>query len=124
MNILTRPVWVDINLDHLAHNMREVRRVTSSKTLISAVIKADGYGHGALYIAQTLLDNGADRFAVATLSEAIQLRNAFRSTEIMVLGYTPNELIEGSINNDIIQTVYSFEQAEIFNRIEIGRAHV
>lgn len=117
MNILTRPVWVDINLDHLAHNMREVRRVTSSKTLISAVIKADGYGHGALYIAQTLLDNGADRFAVATLSEAIQLRNAFRSTEIMVLGYTPNELIEGSINNDIIQTVYSFEQAEIFNRI-------
>jgi len=117
MNKLTRPVWVDINLDHLAHNMREVRRVTSSKTIVSAVIKADGYGHGALYIGQTLLDNGADRFAVATLSEAIQLRHAFRSTEIMVLGYTPNDLVEGAINNDIIQTVYSYEQAEIFNRL-------
>lgn len=116
MNKLTRPVWVDINLDHLAHNMREVRRVTASKSLVSAVIKADGYGHGALYIAQTLLDNGADRFAVATLSEAIQLKNAFRTTEIMVLGYTPNDLIDGAIENDIIQTVYSYEQADVFSR--------
>ncbi len=115
MNKLTRPVWVDINLDNLAHNMREVKRITSSKALISAVIKADGYGHGALYIAQTLLENGADRFAVATLSEAIQLKKAFRTTEIMVLGYTPNDLIDGAIENDIIQTVYSLEQAEFFN---------
>ena len=61
MNKLTRPVWVDINLDHLAHNMREVRRVTASESLVSAVIKADGYGHGALYIAQTLLDNEIGR---------------------------------------------------------------
>jgi alanine racemase len=115
MNKLTRPVWVDINLDYLAHNMREVRRVTSPNSLISAVIKADGYGHGALYIAQTLLDHGADRFAVATLSEAIQLKNNFRTTEIMVLGYTPNELIDGAIENGIIQTVFSFEQAKAFS---------
>ena len=116
MNKLTRPVWVDINLDNLAHNMREVRRVTSPKALVSAVIKADGYGHGALYIAQTLLDNGADRFAVATLSEAIQLKRNFPSTEIMVLGYTPDELIDGAIENDIIQTIYSYEQAVFFSR--------
>ncbi len=116
MNKLTRPVWVDINLDNLAHNMREVRRVTSPKSLVSAVIKADGYGHGALFIAQTLLDNGADRFAVATLSEAIQLKRAFSTTEIMVLGYTPDDLIDGAIENDIIQTVYSYEQAEYFSR--------
>jgi len=114
--MLTRPVWVDINLDNLAHNMREVKRITSPKSLISAVIKADGYGHGALYIAQTLLDNGADRFAVATLSEAIQLKKAFKTTEIMVLGYTPNELIDGAIENGIIQTVYSYAQAEFFSQ--------
>lgn len=115
MKTLTRPVWADINLDHLAHNMREVKRVTSSDTLVTAVIKADGYGHGAIQIAQTLLDNGADRFAVATLSEAIRLKSAFVDTEVMVLGFTPNELVDGSILNGIIQTVYSYEQAEYFS---------
>ncbi|HAS74674.1 MAG TPA: alanine racemase [Clostridiales bacterium UBA8960] len=115
MDRLTRPVWADINLDHLAHNIREVRRVTNPKTLISAVIKADGYGHGAVAIGQTLLDHGADRFAVATLSEALQLKRAFSETEIMVLGYTPNDLIDEAILKGIIQTVFSIEQAKTFN---------
>ena len=57
---LSRPVWAEINLDNLAHNMREVRRVTNKDSKITAVIKADGYGHGAVYIAETLLENGAD----------------------------------------------------------------
>ena len=115
MNKLTRPVWADINLDHLAHNIQEVRRVTHKDTLISAVIKADGYGHGATVIGKTLLENGADRFAVATLSEAIQLRNAFKDTVIMVMGYTPEGLIDEAIVNNIVQTVYSLEQATQFS---------
>ena len=53
MKTLTRPVWVDINLNHLAHNISEVKRVVKSGALISAVIKADGYGHGAVQIGQT-----------------------------------------------------------------------
>lgn len=117
MNTLTRPVWADINLDHLAHNMLEVKRITKKGTLISAVIKADAYGHGAVQVGKTLLENGADRFAVATLSEAIQLRNAFPETKIMILGYTPTDLICDAIENDIIQTVYSFEQASEFNAL-------
>jgi len=115
MNVLTRPVWAEINLDHLAHNIREVRRVTREGTLVTAVIKADGYGHGAVQIGQTLLDNGADRFAVATLSEAISLKSAFPNTEVMVLGYTPNEMIDGAIEKGLIVTLYSLEQAEWFN---------
>ncbi|OJV65975.1 MAG: alanine racemase [Clostridiales bacterium 38-18] len=117
MNQSTRPVWAEINLDHLAHNISEVRRVTKKEALVTAVIKADGYGHGAIQIGQTLLNNGADRFAVATLSEALQLRSAFPSVEIMVLGYTPDELIHDAISARIIQTVYSLEQAIYFNRI-------
>lgn len=114
MNKLTRPVWAEINLDHLAHNIREVRRVTDKRALVTAVIKADGYGHGAAEIGKTLLENGADRFAVATLSEALSLRKAFRGTEIMVLGYTPEALIDEAIENDIIQTVLSIDQARYF----------
>lgn len=115
-NILTRPVWAEINLDALAHNMREVRKCIKPTTIASAVIKADGYGHGAVQIAGILLDNGADRLAVATLSEAIQLRHVYKETEILILGYTPNENAEEVIRNRIIQTIYNMEQAIFFNQ--------
>lgn len=123
---LTRPVWAEINLDNLAHNMRETRRVTKSDSLVTAVIKADGYGHGATAIGKTLLENGADRFAVATLSEAIQLRDDFKETKIMILGYTPEELGKEIIENSIIQTIYSKEQAQAFSNTakELGKSLV
>jgi alanine racemase len=114
---LSRPVWAEINLDNLAHNMREVRRITNKNSKITAVIKADGYGHGAVAIAETLLENGADRFAVATLSEAIQLKTFFPNIQTMVLGYTPEHLAKEVINYNIIQTIYTLEQAKEFSRI-------
>lgn len=114
---ITRPAWAEINLDHLKNNICEVRRVVKKDALVTAVIKADGYGHGAVEIGQTLLDNGADRFAVATLSEAIQLRKSFEKTPILVLGYTPNELLAEPIKYNLIQTIYSYEQgAELAKR--------
>ncbi|GAU77999.1 alanine racemase [Fusibacter sp. 3D3] len=115
-NTLTRPVWAEINLDALAYNMRAVRKCIKPSTLASAVIKADGYGHGAVQIAGVLLDNGADRLAVATLSEAVQLRRVYGDTEIMILGYTPNENAEEVIGNGLIQTVYHIEQAVFLNQ--------
>tara|TARA_B100001063_G_scaffold75725_1_gene69984 strand:- start:199 stop:1380 length:1182 start_codon:yes stop_codon:yes gene_type:complete len=117
---LSRPVWAEINLDNLAHNIREVRRVVNKNSKVTAVIKADGYGHGAVVIGQILLKNGADRFAVATLSEAIQLRTAFADTEIMVLGYTPNEFASDIIKNNIIQTIYTIEQAQEYSKVAIS----
>ncbi len=116
---LSRPVWAEINLDNLAHNMRETRRIVNKNTKITAVIKADGYGHGAVSIGQTLIKNGADRFAVATLSEAIQLRASFLDIEIMVLGYTPEELAKDVIKNNIIQTIYTLEQAKEFSKTAV-----
>ena len=115
--ILSRPVWAEINLDNLAHNMREVRRITNKNSKITAVIKADGYGHGAIAIAETLLENGADRFAVATLSEAIQVKTSFLNTEVMILGYTPENLARDVIENNIIQTIYTLEQAIEFSKV-------
>ncbi|SCY49342.1 alanine racemase [Alkaliphilus peptidifermentans] len=110
-----RPVWAEINLNNLKNNISEVRRVVKKDTLICAVIKADGYGHGAVEIASTLLANGADRLAVATLTEAIQLRKAGIDTSLMVLGYTPEEQAQLVINYDIIQTVYTLQQAKAFS---------
>lgn len=112
----TRPVWIEVNLDHLAHNMKEVRKAVKTGVLVTAVIKADGYGHGAVEIADTLLKNGADRLAVATLSEAVELRRVYEEVPILVMGYTPESCAEEVVINNIIQTVYSFEQAESFSK--------
>jgi len=123
---ITRPAWAEINLDNLANNIREVKRVVRKDALVTAVIKADGYGHGAVEIGETLIENGADRFAVATLSEAIQLRRKFKDIPIMVLGYTPNEFADDVINSDLIQTIYSLEQGAAFSKraIELGKTVV
>jgi len=111
-----RPVWAEINLDNLAHNIQEVKRVVKDGTLITAVIKADGYGHGAVQIAETLIENGADRLAVATLSEAIQLRKSYKDIPILILGYTPNDSASLVIKYDIIQTIYTYDQAAALSK--------
>ena len=105
-----RPVWAEINLDDLASNMREIRRITKSREII-AVIKADGYGHGALEIAPTLLENGATRIAVAVVTEAVELRKGGITCSIMVLGYTPAISADVLVEFDIEQTVYSYDLA-------------
>jgi alanine racemase len=105
-----RPVWAEVDLDKLAHNMREIRRVSKSEDII-AVIKADGYGHGALDIAPTLLENGATKIAVAVLNEAVELRRGGIEQSILVLGFTPPSLIDMLLRYDIEQTVYSYDLA-------------
>jgi len=63
--------WAEIDLGALAHNYRELRRVTRSSATMMAVVKADGYGHGAPQVAGVALENGAEFLAVARLNEAI-----------------------------------------------------
>lgn len=114
-----RPTWAEIDLECVAHNMREVRRLTRASALVTAVIKADGYGHGAVQIGRTLIENGADRFAVATLSEAVELRRAYPDTPIMVLGYTPDCDVDVALEAHIILTVFTEAQAQAFSRAAV-----
>ena len=107
-----RPVWAEINLDNIAHNIQEVKRVSKKDCIITAVIKANGYGHGAVDIAETLLQNGANRLAVATLDEALELRTKDINCDILILGYTGSSRADKVITYDLDQCVYSFEIAE------------
>jgi alanine racemase len=111
-----RPVWAEVDLDRLAHNMQEIRRLAKSKDII-AVIKADGYGHGALDIVPTLLENGATKIAVAVVNEAVELRRGGIKQPIMVLGFTPPSMIDMLIRYDIEQTVYSYELAKEISQL-------
>ena len=118
-----RPVWAEIDLDNLAHNIREVRKNTKEGSLVTAVVKAEAYGHGAIKSAETFLDNGADRLAVATLSEAIELRKSNISIPILILGYTPKNQYPLVVKWDIIQTIFDYESAKTLSEeaIKLGK---
>ncbi len=88
-----RPTWAEVDLDRVAGNVRAVRRVVGERCKIMAVVKANGYGHGAEMIAETALESGADSLAVATVDEGIVLRAAGINAPILVLGpISPGEI--------------------------------
>jgi len=123
-----RPVWAEVDLDKLAHNMREIRRLAKSEDII-AVVKADAYGHGAIDVAPVLLENGASRLAVAMQSEAVELRRSGIECPIMILGFTPPNLIDNLLKYDIEQTVFSYEFAKKLSKMakkknKIAKIHI
>ncbi|HML32579.1 alanine racemase [Sporomusa sphaeroides] len=104
-----RPVWAEIDLSAIKHNVREIKRGLRPGVKFCAVVKADAYGHGAVAVSQALLTAGADRLAVAIVSEAIELRRAGIVVPVQVLGYTPPEQALVVAKYDIAQTVYSLD---------------
>lgn len=123
-----RPSWAEIDLDALGSNAREVRRVSKGKEII-ATIKADGYGHGAINIYKTLLEEGVGRFAVAVITEAIELRKAGVEIPIIILGFTPREFYDEVIDFNIEQTIYSYDDARILSnkamkKNKIAKIHI
>jgi alanine racemase len=103
--------WAEVDLDAIEHNIKEIRKITNPDAQIMAVVKADAYGHGFLDVTRTLLDNGADRLAVATLREGEQLRSRGVKVPILVLGALMEDDIEDFINFDITPNVFSYETA-------------
>jgi len=120
MNYITlRDTVVEIDLDKMAYNMRKIRKMVGDSVAIAAVVKANGYGCGALDIAPTIMENGADYLAVATLSEALELRRRYRDYSIFIMGYTPDDQLKYIVENDITQTIFSLRQAKLLNDLGI-----
>ena len=82
---------------------------------VGAVVKANAYGHGAVEVSQACLNAGADYLMVATVGEALELREAGFEVPIMILGWTPEESYDQIIANDIRVAVYDVEEAEKLN---------
>lgn len=105
---MKRPAWAEINLDALAHNVREIRRITHPKAQIMAVVKANGYGHGVVPVSRIALSNGANWLGVALLQEAVLLREKGINAPVVILGYTPDEDMEDVVAHDIGQTIFTW----------------
>ncbi|GEA29113.1 alanine racemase [Clostridium diolis] len=119
MQKILRPVYAEIDLDAIAYNIKNIKKLVKDKEVI-AVVKADCYGHGALDVVPTLLENGASRLAVAVLTEGIELRNDNIKAPIMILGYTPSYLNEELIKYDLEQTVYDLDYAKELSKTALS----
>jgi alanine racemase len=107
-----RPAWVEVDLDAFEHNLRAIQSVVGPGTGVMAIVKADGYGHGAVECSRVAQDAGCKMLGVAILGEALELRRAGLTLPILVLGYTPGEHAEILVRNDIDATVYGIDTAK------------
>ncbi|MDQ3931980.1 MAG: alanine racemase [Actinomycetota bacterium] len=114
-----RPTRAEIDLDAIAHNVREVRELVAPAEVV-AVVKADGYGHGAVAVARTALAAGATRLAVALLEEAEELREAGVTAPILLLSEPNPEAAGRTVAAGVVPTLYTVDFGEAL-RIEAGR---
>ncbi len=112
--------WAEINLDNLAENYQKLRQKVKPGTKFLGVVKADAYGHGALWVSRKLEQLGADYLAVSNVEEAEELRHNGVHMPILLLGYTPENMTETLIANDVTQDVPSLEMARAYSA-EAGR---
>jgi len=105
-----RAAWAQIDLSALDYNIKNIKAKAGGAEIIG-VIKADGYGHGAVKVADVLRENRVDTFAVATLQEAVELRDAGAEEEIVILGLTPDMYAETLAEYRLTPVVMSYENA-------------
>src|SRR5271170_237084 len=87
-----RPLWAEVSLEAIAHNLKVVRRHIGPKPEILAVVKSNGYGLGAVPVSKALQKAGANRFGVTCANEGIELRESGIRKPILVLtGFWPGE---------------------------------
>ncbi|MEG1427688.1 MAG: alanine racemase, partial [Oscillospiraceae bacterium] len=123
MKNFQRRTWAEINLDHIAHNFKLIQATAGTK--ICCVVKADGYGHGAEFLAREYQRLGAAFFGVSNIDEALQLRRGGIQTPILIFGYTPPADAIVLSENNVSQCVYSSAYArELSENAEKAGAQV
>lgn len=107
--------YAEIDIDALKYNVKNIRQRIGAQVKLCCVIKANAYGHGAVEVAEILKDGGADWFAVSSVDEAMELRNAGIDKPVLVLGTTFANQYEDAVANDITLTIYTKKSALMLN---------
>lgn len=101
--------WVEISESSLTNNIRQLRNIIGTKTLLCPCVKANAYGHGLIPASKTFVAAGADWLAVNSIYEAKALRNAGITVPVYILGYVPLNSIETAVGMDCRLVVYNME---------------
>ncbi|MBM4133044.1 MAG: alanine racemase [Nitrospira sp.] len=100
------PTIASVDLSALTSNLRQARRLLSPGCDILAVVKADAYGHGSVAVTEALAREGVTRFAVATIQEGAQLRDAGIQAQILVMGALPPAQLADLLGYDLTPVIY------------------
>lgn len=109
-------IWAEIDLGAIAHNCRQIKAHIQPETIFMAVVKANAYGHGAVQVAKTVLEHGAQQLAVARLQEAKELRQSGIDADILIFGPTHPEYMQALLALNLTQTVFDLQQARELSR--------
>lgn len=112
-------VYAEINLDTIKDNMQKIKDHIGKDTKVMAVIKADGYGHGAVAVAKALSEK-ADYYGIAILEEAIELRKNNIEKPLLILGYTSPRQYADLVEYNVTQTIFDFESAKRLSEIALA----
>lgn len=111
LDIIKR-TWAEVDLCALEENFKAIRAHIGEDTKLCCVVKADGYGHGAVKLSELYSKLGADFFAVSNIDEALELREHGIKEPVLILGYTPVALALTLAENNITQAVYGLDYAK------------
>ena len=121
MEQFLKRTWAEIDLNKIEKNYDICRSMLRDGVKMMGVIKADGYGHGAVAYAEIFSQKGCEWFAVSNLDEALQIREAGIETPILILGFTPAEKAEVLAFNNIAQAVYNREYAAALSQNAVAQ---
>jgi len=119
MQRLLSPTWLEIDLDAISQNIREIRRLIGEKIELMAVVKGNAYGHDIVEVAKVSLESGANRLAVARIEEGILLREVGIKHPILILGLASSELAEAIVFYDLTPTVSDLEIVKTISDLAI-----
>ena len=108
-----RSAWIEVDLCAVTENVAAIRNCVGKSVMIMGIVKADAYGHDMIRMAEHLLACGVERIGISTLGEGIALREAGINCPLMTLGYLGPDQVEAAIEYNLIQTVFSYEMAEL-----------
>ena len=107
-----RDAWVEVNLENIERNFLTLKSYCKPETKITAIIKADAYGHGATMIAPHLIASGVSAFGVASVDEGIELRHSGCEIPILVLGAVPSWAFTSALQNNLELSVFTDEHIQ------------
>lgn len=105
--------WIELNMEHLAHNAAQLKKMLPKSCALMPAVKADAYGHGAVAVSRALQSMGIRDFCVASADEAIELRGAGIAGQILILGYTPPDQFPLLARYALTQTVIDVSYARL-----------
>lgn len=111
-----RPTWSEIDISSLKSNFLQVKRIIGEHVGVISIVKADAYGHGSVEVSKALVESGSDMLGVATVEEALELRESGINAPIILLGGIQPDEAERVIKHDLTPSLFSVHTAKSINK--------